>query len=326
MSEKFLISGGIPRTLGELMSGHAFKRAELAEVDFDQKTYTSQYSHITPAQFCADHKPSIGFTGLCLFEDKIFIATRTEVLLLSKKNYSLIAIITDPLFNDIHHVCIINNFLYVAVTGLDAVFQYDLKTYQKNIYNVLQKNPFHRFNEKDLLNKRVSLKPHESHPNYIFEINGDPWVTRLKQKDAISLVDPSKRIVISEGLPHDGFRKNEFVYFTTVNGYIVKYQIHTLKKVRSIKLSGKPSQKESPLGWCRGLYVDDDFFYVCFSQLRTTKVTENLIWLKSMMEEKRMFDKPAPTRIEKYTLAGKYVDSFVLPKKGITTIFNIEKI
>ena len=111
MDEKFLISGGIPRTLGELMQGHAFKKAELAEIDFQRKTYVPKCTYTTPVSHCSDKKPSIGFTGFCIYKDTIFIATRTEVLVLSSHDYSILKVINDPLFNDIHDVLIHDGFL-----------------------------------------------------------------------------------------------------------------------------------------------------------------------------------------------------------------------
>lgn len=121
------------------MEGHAFKKAELAEIDFQNKTYTPKCTYITPRAFCADKKPSIGFTGFCTYKDAIYIATRTEVLILDRKTYTIKNVITDPLFNDIHDVIVHNNFLYVAVIGMDAIFIINLETQEKTISNVLQK-------------------------------------------------------------------------------------------------------------------------------------------------------------------------------------------
>ena len=326
MDEKFLISGGIPRTLGELMQGHAFKKAELAEIDFQRKTYIPKCTYTTPASHCSDKKPSIGFTGFCIHKETIYIATRTEILVLSFHDYSILKVINDPLFNDIHDVLIHDGFLYVAVTGMDAVFVFDLETHEKTIKNVLQKDPFHRFSKNLNLNKISSLKPNESHPNHIFCLNDEIWVTRLKQRDVICLNNPKKKITIDEGMPHDGFVKGNELYFTTVNGYIVIFNTKTLKKVRAIKLTGSNANKNTPLGWCRGLYVDSCFLYVGFTQLRTTKVTENLDWVKLMVGERRIFEKPSPTRIEKYTLEGVYVSEFILPKNSIYSIFSIVKL
>ncbi|EDM43226.1 hypothetical protein SCB49_12144 [unidentified eubacterium SCB49] len=324
--ERFLVSGGIPRVFGELMAGHVFKKAELAKIDFENKTYTSVLQYTTPSEFCSDTKPSITFGCFCIESDKIYIPTSTQVLILDRTTYAIKEVISDPLFNDIHDIYVLKGKLYVAVTGLDSVFIYDLKTRNRVIIHVLGKDPFHKWNPNEALNKVASLKPHEAHPNHLFEIEGEIWVTRFIQKDAVCLNDLTKRIDIGVGFPHDGFVKENVVYFTTVNGYVVSFDIHTFKNLKTIKLSGANSTSNKPLGWCRGLYVSDRFFYVGFTQLRTTKLTENLDWARKMIEKKRLFDKPAPTRIEKYTLDGQYVDQFILPKSGVYTVFSIEKI
>lgn len=326
MAEEFLISGGIPRYFGELMEGHAFKKAELAKINFTNNTYESKFSYTTPREYRSDILPSLGFTGISVYGNKIYAPTRTEVLVLNMHDYSVIDIIRDPLFNDIHSVHVLGDILYVVVTGLDALFSYNLNTGERAIANVLGKNPFHRYSENDNLNKVHSLKPHEAHPNHVFTINNEIWVTRLKQQDAVCISDLNKRIIIEEGLPHDGYVKDNLVYFTTVNGYVIVYDINSLKKVNVIKLTGPESNNKTPLGWCRGICVNDDNFYVGFTLLRTTKITENIGWVKTMIDVNEICKKPAPTRIEKYSLKGECLDCYYLPKDSIQSIFSIHKL
>lgn len=323
--EKFLVSGGIPRVYGELVSGHAFKKAELAIVDFAKNRYTAVLNHKTPKDFSCDVAPSITFGSFCRYKDILYIPTRTEVLLVNATTFNVIEVITDKLFNDIHDVHVLHNMLYVAVTGMDAVFKIDLKTREREIINVLGKDPFHRFSENENLNNKASLKPHEAHPNFLFQIDDKIWVTRLKMKDAVCLSDINKRIVIDIGLPHDGFVKDDLIYFTTVNGYVVIVDKNTKDTVKRIRLTGAKNV-DIPLGWCRGLYVDETHFYVGFTQLRTTRFTENIDWVKSILKNKKIPDKPTPTRIEKYTLDGDFVSEYRFPKNGIFNIFSIRKI
>ncbi|WP_415371528.1 hypothetical protein [Patiriisocius sp. Uisw_047] len=326
MDEKFLISGGIPRVLGELIPGHVFKKAELAEINFTKKTYKPVLNYISPKEYCADIAPSITFGGFCRVDSKFYIPTRTEVLVLDAATYEVEEVITDPLFNDLHDVLVKDGILYVAVTGMDAVFKIHLNTRERTIVNIAGKLPFHRFKESDNLNKRSSLKPHEAHPNNLFEIDNQIWVTRLKMMDAVCIEDISNTINISAGLPHDGFVKDNFIYFTTVNGYVVIIDKATMKESKSIKLTGEKEVEGTPLGWCRGIYVDEDYFYVGFTKLRTTKFTENLDWVKTIVSKKKLIDKPLPTRIEKYTIDGTYVSQFIFPKDSIFNIFSIIKI
>jgi hypothetical protein len=325
MDEKFLISGGIPRVLGELIPGHVFKKAELAEINFTKKTYKPVLNYTSPKEYCADIAPSITFGGFCRVDSRIYIPTRTEVLVVDAATYEVEEVITDPLFNDIHDVLVKDGILYVAVTGMDAVFKIHLNTRERTVINIAGKLPFHRFKESDNLNKRSSLKPHEAHPNALFEIDNQIWVTRLKMMDAVCIDDISHTIKISTGLPHDGFVKGDFIYFTTVNGYVVVVDKRTKKEIKSIKLTSAKGTDDTPLGWCRGIFVDEEYFYVGFTQLRTTKVTENLDWAKTMIEKKKIFRKPLPTRIEKYTLDGTYVSAFRFPKNGIYNVFSVKK-
>jgi len=327
MSEQFVIAGGIPRKYGELLSaGHVLKKAEIAEIDFAAKTYTARLTYETPAEYCTNKLPSIGFTSFSLQDDGLYIGTSTEAMVLDKNSYEVSKMINDPLFNDVHHVKKIGDRIFVVVTGMDAVFEFDNKGKRHNIYNVLGKDAFHRFSESDNLNKIATTKPHESHPNHVFSINNEIWITRFKQKDAICLADSSKKMNIEIGFPHDGFVKGDLVYFTTVNGYVIAFNKNTYKKELEIKLTGANNDEDVPLGWCRGLYVDENVMYVGFTQLRTTKVTENLAWLKTMVKKKKVTSKPSPTRIEKYDLTGNYLSEYVLPSDGIFTIFGIEKI
>lgn len=325
MSEKFLVSGGIPRTYGELVAGHVFKKAELAIIDFAKGSYNQVLEYKTPSAYCCDVAPSITFGSFCENNGVIYIPTRTEVLLVNSKTYEIIEVINDHLFNDIHDVHVLNNSLYVAVTGMDSVFKIDLSTRKREIIHVLGKDPFFRFEEDENLNIRASLKPHEAHPNFLFQIDDEIWVTRLKMKDAVCLSDLNKRIKIDIGMPHDGFVKDDLIYFTTVNGYIVVVDKDSKKIVNRIKLTSA-KQTNTPLGWCRGLFVGEQYLYVGFTQLRTTKFTENLDWVKRILKNKKISNKPESTRIEKYTLSGQYVSEYKFPKNGIFNIFTIQKI
>ncbi len=327
MGEKFIVSGGIPRKLSEFLSaGKKLKRAEIAEIDFQKQIYTPKLSYVTPPEYTFDNMPSIGFTTMTVTEEEILLGVSTEVLFVDRKDYSVRSKLNHPLFHDIHHVAQHDDKLYVVNTGLDALMEFDMKGNLLKVTNTLGKEAFHKFSKDENLNKVVSTKPHESHPNYVFSINGEIWVTRFQQKDAICVNDLSKRMDIGLGFPHDGLVKGDHVYFTTVNGYVVVFNKNTLKKEAEIDLNASNIRENTPLGWCRGLYVDTDHFYVGYTQLRTTKMTENLGWVKAMIREKKVIDKPAPTRIEKYSLSGDYISEYVLPSTGIYTIFGIHKI
>lgn len=327
MEEKFLVSGGIPRKFGELLSvGHALKQASLAEVDFSNKIYTPKLNHITAPELCVDSKPTIGFTTLSVHKQYIYVCTSTEVLVVDKITYEIVRIYSEKLFHDLHHVNVINNKIFVVNTGMDTVFEYDMNFKNRKIYHTLGNDPFHKFSPNENLNKIVSTKPHETHTNNIFEIDGEPWITRMRLKEAVALHDHSKKMEIGVGRPHDGIVKGDFIYFTTVNGYIVVFNKYTFRKEAQIELNSSSQRRNTPLGWCRSLHVDDDCMYVGFTQLRTTKFSENLGWLKTMVQNRKITHKPLPTRIEKLSLNGDFISEFILPTNEIYTIFSIHKL
>jgi len=65
---------------------------------------------------------------------------------------------------------------------------------------VLDEPAWSRFSPLVDYRRVQSTKPHRAHPNFLFVLDGEPWVTRAHQMDAICLRDHSKRIDIGEGL------------------------------------------------------------------------------------------------------------------------------
>jgi hypothetical protein len=112
----------------------------------------------------------------------------------------------------------------------------------------------------------------------VFEIDGEPWATRFQQKDAISLIDPRRRIDIGLERLHDGVVKDDRVYFTTVDGKVAIADTATLKVVEVIDLT-ESHPPDMLLGWARGLLVEGDHMWVGFSRIRPTKFRENVGWV-----------------------------------------------
>lgn len=68
-----------------------------------------------------------------------------------------------------------------------------------------------------------------SHPNHVFELDGEVWVTRFEQRDAICLTTSSPRTDIAAQRSHDGYLFGDRVYFTTVDGHVVIANRKTLQ-------------------------------------------------------------------------------------------------
>jgi hypothetical protein len=274
-----------------------------------------------PAARANDHS-SIVFKSGTLIGDTLYACTSTEVLIFKLPQFERIGYVTLPCFNDVHHVTPSRDGnLLVASTGLDMVFKFNTAGEVLAEWCVLEEQPWSRFSRTVDYRKVESTKPHISHPNFVFQLEDEIWVTRFRQRDAICLNKPGKRIDIAVQRPHDGLVWGDRIYFTTVDGRIVVVDRHTLQvsAVADLKAMSDPN---SLLGWCRGLLpVDEQTIWVGFTRARKTKIAENVLWLRSIFREGMT---EAPTHIALYDIAkGRCVQEFDLEPHGINIVFSI---
>ncbi|MBN1849827.1 MAG: hypothetical protein JW932_14715 [Deltaproteobacteria bacterium] len=173
--------------------------------------------------------------------------------------------------------------------------------------------------------RKISTKPHQIHPNHVSFINEKMWVTRFNKKDAICLDNPSKRMDISCGKPHDGLVKDNNVYFTTVNGMIVVFDSRSLKCLSCHNITSLYSGLHP--GWCRGLEIVGNYAYIGFSTFRWTMSINNLKFLaKNVISLGNKIDKDLPARIVKYDMRRQIiVDEMNFADREIDLIFSILK-
>ena len=75
---------------------------------------------------------------------------------------------------------------------------------------------------RDVDYRRVATtKPHWSHPNYVYFVGDELWVTRCAQGDALCLSERRPPIQIGERAVHDGLVREGSIYFTVVSGEVV---------------------------------------------------------------------------------------------------------
>lgn len=275
------------------------------------------------------------FTGDCLY-----LCTTTEILIVSYPSLERIGYISHPMFNDIHHITPTPfGTLAVANCGLDMVIEMTCEGEVLRLFNVLGEEPWQRFSP-NIDYRPLSTKPHTAHPNYVFFVDDEMWVTRFNQRDAVSLSHPGRRISIELGKPHDGIVHNDWIYFTTVNGYVVIANKKTLKIEARIDLNSI-NNFTAPLGWLRGICVDGDKIWVAFSRLRPTKIKENVDWIKRNLKwrlksylwsftketadpKRKRLGKTRPTRIICYDpMKGKVVRRIIVEEYGISAIFGL---
>jgi hypothetical protein len=181
--------------------------------------------------------------------------------------------------------------------------------------------PWQRFSRETDYRQVASTKPHQAHPNFTFELGGDVWATRLRQRDAVCLTDAGKKINISLEQPHDGLLLGKDIYFSLVDGRLVIVNADTLSvdRVVDFKMMDDPN---ALLGWCRGLLpLADEKIWVGFTRVRRTRVHENVRWVKRVFKE-GMTEKPS--HISLYDVGhGKCLQEFDLEPYGMNIIFSI---
>jgi hypothetical protein len=213
------------------------------------------------------------------------------------------------------------------VTGLDAVAELAPDGTLLRLQSVTNTSVWERFSQTTDYRKVATTKPHVSHPNFVFFLGDEPWVTRFQQRDAVPLYGTSSaRPVFSlgnEGV-HDGYVMSDHIYFTAVNGLILRFDSISGKK-RSFDLNTVPNHyPDRPLGWCRGIQpINEEKTWVGFSRIRYTTLRNNLDWARRGFRDTDRYP-PAPTRIACYDLTqGRLLDEIGLEEAGINTVFSI---
>jgi hypothetical protein len=211
--DRVLVVGGHPK---KNAFGH--DHGLILEVDPDSNTARSAVQYITPPSARPDENPSILFKAATLSGDRLYVCTQTEVLIYDFPKFEQVGYFSLTCFNDVHHVRPTGSgTLLVANTGLDMVLEMGLEGQVIREWDVLGGDSWERFSRDVDYRKIASTKPHQAHPNYVFLIGEEPWVTRFEQRDAISLIDRARRIDIGIERPHDGIVAGDSIYFTTVD-------------------------------------------------------------------------------------------------------------
>jgi len=276
----------------------------------------------SPSAARANDNSSVVFKSGTLIGNTLYACTSTEVLIFKLPQFERIAYISLPCFNDVHHVTPSRDGnLLAANTGLDMVIKFNRASEVLAEWCVLEEQPWSRFSRAVDYRKVESTKPHQSHPNFVFHLGDEIWVTRCRQRDAICLNEPGKRIEIAFQFPHDGLVCGDRIYFTTVDGRVAIVNRNTLQVSAIIDLK-EMSDPNSMLGWCRGLWpVDDRKIWVGFTRVRKTKIRENVLWVRSIFREGMT---EAPTHIALYDIAeGRCLQEFDLEAHGMNIVFGV---
>lgn len=328
MNKFYLVGGTQKESVLSHLKGewHHFKNGIILELDLEKEKVNKVFEYISPKDACPEKDPSITFKAGYLTSHKFFICTQTEILICNPKTFEIQNYISLPSFNDIHHVRPNGEGkILVASTGLDLILEINYTGKILREWSAISENTWNRFSKEIDYRKVLTTKPHKSHPNYIFEYENEIWITRFEQKDAISLYS-SQVIKISIEKPHDGIVVGNDVFFTSVDGHLLKGNLVKREITSTFKLWEK-YDKNIGVGWCRGLSViNERYVLIGFSRLRTTKVHQNINWVRNRM---KMLDKweTYPSRVVLFDMKeDKIVKEINIEKYGMNAIFSIHKI
>jgi hypothetical protein len=299
-----------------------YEAGVILQLDTESGAVRTCVEYQSPPEARAGEYSSMVFRSGTLFGDLLYTGTSTEAMIFHLPDFRRVSYVSLPCFNDIHHVTrSLDGSFLAAVTGLDMVIKFTEEGKILNSWNALPEPLWSRFSQDIDYRKVATTKPHKSHPNFVFELEDEVWATRFRQRDAICLANPGKRIEIKVQSPHDGLVFGENIYFSTVDGQVVVVNRRTLQMEKCIDLK-QIDGKQSLLGWCRGLLpVDETKMWVAFSRIRKTRLLENVLWVRSVFRE-GMREKP--THIALYDLAEmRCLQEFDLEAHGVNLVYGI---
>jgi hypothetical protein len=142
-------------------------------------------------------------------------------------------------------------------------------------------------------------------------------------KDAVCIAHPQKLIDIPAGKPHDGLFTGGRLYFTTVNGTVVRVDLDGDGRMHTYDISSL--YRGFNPGWCRALAVDQEMVYVGYSAFRWTYHLENISFIGSNMRKiARQLGQQRPARIVKFDMQRKQImDEMSFSNGEVALIFSI---
>ena len=321
MQGHLYVAGGRQRGLRPLsapLDWYRYEAAVIVRLDATTGEGEPVVDYVSPPEVVPDDDPTILFKSGTLVGDLLYLTTQTEVLVYRVPGLELVRHVSLPQFNDLHHVVPTGDGnLLVAASGMDMVMEVRPDDQLGRLWDVTGNGLWHRFSPEADYRKVATTKPHASHPNYLFTIGDEVWATRFEQRDAVSVINPERRIQIGLERVHDGVRVGTQVYFTTVDGRLVIVDTETLEIARVIDLKAS-HPPDTLLGWTRGLHVMDGKVWVGFSRIRPTKFRENVGWVA------RGFRRDFGTHIGLYDLeTGDCLAQHPLEGFGLSAVFGI---
>lgn len=313
------VTGGRQRTR-KADEWHRFDKALVIGVDVESRKLSTCAEYITPPDRCAHPEPSVLFKAASLVNGRVFACTSTEVVIFDVPDFRQSGYVSLPCFNDLHHAWpTTQGTLLVVNTGLDMLLEMTGEAEVLREWSAMGGDePWERFSRDIDYRKVATTKPHASHPNYVFRVDDEIWLTRFHQCDAICITRPERRVKFGKK-PHDGVERNGWLYFTSIDGFVFVVNQRTMMIEETIDLNAI-DQRSIPLGWCRGILpVDETVCWVGFTKIRPTTFKENVRWLQRKIKGRSL-----ATRVALYDLRRKTkLDEINLESCGLHCVFSI---
>jgi hypothetical protein len=258
--------------------------------------------------------------GGCFVDRDFYVTSFGQVLRINLEEETCRTVWTGPFLNDLHFVGFFGNRMYVVNTGLERIEILDAADFTHHVsIDLLEQIHASKAFDRSLDYRHVwSTQPHSVHANHCFLLDGEVWVTRFCQKDALAL-DSGRRIDLSPwGNPHDGFVQDDRVFFTTTNGHLISYSA-TGPKFQSWHLNKIIGRRQ--LGWCRGLAIEGDVAFVAFTQFRPSITKEMGKWIL----EGRHLERNASFIVKLDMVREKILAQYSFTEKDIT-IYGIYRV
>jgi hypothetical protein len=237
-----------------LVSGGDFFRTEgiLSIVELDDNT--GQLSLISENWINhPDDSLSVigkGFTGLCLDGELAWTCFSNMVVAIDLETFSIVNEITDPYFNDLHHLELIDGTIFVANSGNESVDRISLSDGAVVRIDLLGSNLRSMRPENE---QTEDTKPHLHHVSSVtLNSHGDVIIGMVRQSRILNI---SKWEWIGPRMSspvHDvQCNRTDTVWCTTVSGRIHKFSPEGTQTTFDL------GDYQSPVGWTRGLAVTE---------------------------------------------------------------------
>jgi hypothetical protein len=226
--------------------------------------------------------PRFGFTGLSQNKTDIFAATWNGIHVIQKKNFQLSHIISHKLTADLHGICVHKNKIYSTLTFKDTLVITNINGEIENFLTIT--DDLKVIKDKNILKVdwRFITKQRRGptgvfHFNHIRVEKNNVFLTSRNLGGVIKLnLKSLKARLMTIGhmktsLIHDGKKYKNYLYFTSVDGKILKVgglsskerlKFPDKRKLKFFNNSnkvdyfyiGKKNLKRTP-SWCRGIEV-----------------------------------------------------------------------